>query len=166
MIYILDMIKNRLVEAEIIPLTNKKDIPFRKDGWNFNWKQLIRQENSQPYVLKLRNPPKTVEGALLLKIEGGMLIMDLLEISPYNVGRNKRYDNVAGALIAYACKESFKLDSDYKGFLTFIAKTELIDWYKQKYGAELALGQRMFFDWETGQKLIGKYLNRKGSSYE
>jgi len=27
---------------------------------------------------------------------------------------------------------------------------------------EIALGQRMFIDWENGEKLIEKYLNRKG----
>jgi len=69
---------------------------------------------------------------------------------------------VAGALIAFACRESFKLEGAYKGFLTFIAKTKLINLYIKKYGAELAFGQRMFIDWESGHRLIEEYLNRKG----
>ena len=89
-----------------------------------------------------------------------MLIMDVLEVAPHNIGSDKRYDYVAGSLIAYACRESFKLEGNYKGFLTFVSKTNLIDWYTKKYGAELALGQRMFIDWENGKKLIEKYLNR------
>jgi len=44
--------------------------------------------------------------------------------------------------------------------LTFVSKTNLINWYAEKYGAKLALGQRMFIDWENGEKLIEKYLNR------
>lgn len=166
MIYVFDILNNQLTEAEIIPLTKKEDIPLKKDGWNFNWRQLARQDNSQPYILKLVDPPKTVEGALLLRIEAEMLIMDVLEIAPHNVGKNKRFDFVAGALIAYACRESFKIEGNYKGFLTFVAKTKLIDWYKKKYGAELTLGQRMFIDWENGKKLIEEYLNRKGGGYE
>jgi len=160
MVYILDKSSNQLVEAEIIPLKIKEDIPLKKDGWRFNWRQLTRQKDVQTYVLKLINIPKTVEGALQLRIAEGMLIMDVLEIAPHNIGKNKRYDYVAGVLIAYACRESFKLESNYKGFLTFMAKTQLIEWYKKKYGAELALGQRMFIDWENGQKLVEKYLKR------
>ena len=166
MIYILDILSNQLVEAEIIPLSKNEDIPLKKDGWNFTWRQLIKQVNTQPYILKLINPPQTVEGALLLRIEEEMLIMDVLELAPHNVGKNKRFDYMAGVLIAYACRESYKLESNYKGFLTFVAKTKLIDWYKIKYGAQLALGQRMFIDWGNGQKLIEKYLNRKGGSNE
>jgi len=160
MVYILDTSSNQLVKAEIIPLSNKVDVPLKKNGWNFNWRLLTKQNNAQTYVLKLINKPKTVEGALQLRVENGMMIMDVLEIAPHNIGKNKRYDYVAGVLIAYACRESFKLESNYKGFLTFVAKTKLIEWYKKKYGAELALGQRMFIDWENGQKLIKKYLNR------
>ncbi|MEN8121743.1 MAG: hypothetical protein ABFS35_15435 [Bacteroidota bacterium] len=165
MVYVLDIFKNKLVEAEIV-LTKKKYIPLKKDGWNFNWRQLSKNDNVQSYVLKLKNSEKTVEGALLLKVEENMLIMDVLEVAPHNIGSNKHYDYVAGSLIAYACRESFKLEGNYKGFLTFVSKTNLIGWYIEKYGAELALGQRMFIDWENGKKLIEKYLNRKGGENE
>ena len=161
MVYILDILNNRLVEAEIVSV-EKNGLPLKKDGWNFNWRQLTKNENSQSYVLKLIYYEQSVEGALLLKNEEGMLIMDVLEVAPQNIGNKKRYDYVAGCLIAYACRESFKIEGNYKGFLTFVSKTNLINWYSKKYGAELALGQRMFIDWENGEKLIEKYLNRKG----
>ena len=161
MVYILDILNNKLVEAEIVS-TEKNDIPLKKDAWNFNWRQLTKNDNSQSYVLKLIYYEKSVEGALLLKTEEEMLIMDVLEVAPHNFGNAKRYDYVAGCLIAYACRESFKIEGNYKGFLTFISKTNLINWYSEKYGAELAHGQRMFIDWENGEKLVEKYLNRKG----
>lgn len=44
--------------------------------------------------------------------------------------------------------------------MTFVSKTSLIKWYFEKYGVELAFGQRMFIDWENGKKLIEQYLNR------
>ncbi len=107
------------------------------------------------------NSPNQVEGALQLKFEYDMLVMDALELAPHNVGqKNKRYDYVAGCLIAFACRESFKIEGDYKGFMTFVSKTSLIKRYAKKYGAELALGQRMFIDWENGEKLIEQYLCR------
>ena len=166
MVYVLDVSKNKLVEAKVLPLVRKADIPLKKDGWRFNWQQLAKQESTNAYVLKLVQSPGSVEGALLLRIDRGMLIMDALELAPHNVGKVKKYDFVAGVLIAFACRESFKIDGVYKGFLTFVAKTKLIEWYKKKYGAEQALGHRMFIDWENGEKLIEKYLNRKGADYE
>ena len=160
MIYILDKINGELVKAEIV-LFDRKNTPLKKDGWSFNWRQLSKEENGQLYFLRMINSPDQIEGALCLKFEYDMLIMEVLELAPHNIGqRKKRYDYVAGCLIAFGCRESFKIEGDYKGFLTFVSKTNLIKWYAEKYGAELALGQRMFIDWDMGEKLIEKYLNR------
>ena len=159
MIYILDKINGELVGSEIVPIY-KETILFKKDGWNFNWRQLSKE--GKVYVLRTLDTNEQVEGALCLKMIHEMLVMEALELAPHNIGqKNKRYDYVAGCLISYACRESFKIKGDYKGFLTFVSKTNLIKWYIEKYGAELALGQRMFIDWENGEKLIEKYLNRK-----
>ncbi len=88
-----------------------------------------------------------------------MLIMDVIEIAPHNFGSsNKRFDYVAGCLIAFACRESFKIEGNYKGFLAFTSKTNLIEWYEKKYGALQALGRRMYINDTIGLKLIGKYL--------
>lgn len=62
----------------------------------------------------------------------------------------------AGCLIAFDCRESFKLESDYKGYLTFVSKTNLNEWYKKKYKSV----QRMFISEENGLELIAEYLNR------
>ncbi|MEN8194503.1 MAG: hypothetical protein ABFS12_16910, partial [Bacteroidota bacterium] len=117
--------------------------------------------NSSSYIIRIIGNKNPTEGILLLKAENGMLIMDVLEIAPNNIGKNKEYDFVAGCLIAFACRESFKVESNYKGYLTFTAKTNLIPWYSEKYGAELALGQKMFISPENGEKLINEYLYRK-----
>lgn len=159
MIYILDNINGKLVHSEIIPV-DTKTIPLKKDGWNFNWRQLSKE--GKVFVLRTSDSVEQIEGALCLKIVHEMLVMEALELAIHNIGhKNKRYDYVAGCLIAFACRESFKIKGDYKGFLTFVSKTNLIKWYSEKYGAELALGQRMFIDWENGEKLIDTYLNRK-----
>ena len=159
MTYILDKINGELVSSEIVPM-DKKTVPLKKDGWRFNWRQLLKE--GQVFILRTKSSPNNVEGALCLVREYDMLIMEALELSPYNIGhKNKRYDYVAGCLIAFACRESFNIEGAYKGFLTFVSKTELIKWYANKYGAEVALGHRMFIDWENGEKLIEKYLNRQ-----
>jgi len=159
MIFILDKINGELVGSEIIP-AGTKAIPLKKDGWNFNWRQLTKE--GKVFVLRTLDSVEQIQGALCLKIVHEMLVMEALELAPHNIGqKDKRYDYVAGCLIAFACRESFKIKGDYKGFLTFVSKTNLIKWYSEKYGAELALGQRMFIDWENTEILIDKYLNRK-----
>jgi hypothetical protein len=161
MVYILDVVNDKLVKAEIV-VPEQNEIPLKKDGWNFNWRQLSKDKNTRMFVLKTIGLNPSVEGALQLKVENEMLIMNNLEIAPYNIGRkNKKYDYVAGCLIAFACKESFKLKGVYKGFLTFMSKTSLIQWYSKKYGAKVGLGHRMYIDSENGLKLIQKYLERK-----
>ena len=160
MIYILDKINGKLVKSEIVPI-EKDNIPLKKDGWNFNWRQILKEGKGKVYILRTLNYPDQIEGALCLKFQYDMLIMDVLELASHNIGKEKkRYDYVAGCLIAFACRESFKIDGNYKGFLTFVSKTNLIEWYTKKYRAELALGQRMFIDWKNGEKLIEEYLQR------
>ena len=139
---------------------DSKSVPLKRDGWQFNWRKLASKDRA--YVLTCRNTPESVEGALCLSLQSGMLFMEALELAPHNVGqKRKRYDHVAGCLIAYACRESFKTKGEYKGFLVFVSKTELILWYVEKYGAKVALGQRMYFDPESGEHLIKEYLYRK-----
>ena len=60
---------------------------------------------------------------------------------------------MAGNLFAYAAKLSFELGHD--GFLSFVAKTELIEHYRKTLGAtRIGRSQRMFLDSVAAQKLI------------
>lgn len=157
MTYIYNLENDELIEVEIVVASGK--MPLKKDGWKFDWNKLIKEKNTKSYVLKLKGNYQSIEGVIQLRIENDMLIMDVIEIAPHNFGSSdKRFDHVAGCLIAFGCRESFKIKGNYKGFLTFTSKTNLIDWYKKKYGATQALGQRMFIDDLTGLKLIEKYL--------
>ena len=162
--YLLDLRTDSLVEAEIVKATIK-DMPLKKDGWNFTWRTVFKYKNTETFILRLISNPESIQGILQLRKQGGMLIMDLVEIAPHNIGRkNKRYDYVAGCLIAFACRETFKLENNYKGFLTFESKTKLIEWYIENYYAKIAMGQKMYIEPNDGQKLIEEYLNRKNKS--
>ncbi|MDO1512188.1 hypothetical protein Q2T41_05915 [Maribacter confluentis] len=157
MTYIYDLRNKKLIEAEIVLASGK--MPLKKDGWNFDWNKLKKEKNTKTYVLRLKNEAQSIEGILQLRLENDLLIMDVIEIAPYNIGSSsKRFNYVAGCLIAFACRESFKIEGNYKGFLTFTSKTNLINWYKTKYGATQAFGQRMFIDDSIGLQLIEKYL--------
>jgi hypothetical protein len=51
--------------------------------------------------------------------------------------------------------KSFELNKgDYKGFLVFTSKGNLIEYYQEKYGAELIFRERMIINSNIGKKLI------------
>ncbi|MCF6268138.1 MAG: hypothetical protein L3J41_00335 [Melioribacteraceae bacterium] len=159
---ILDISNDRLIDVEIV-ISDIVDVPSKNDGWNFDWQELKSEPGTKTYALKMKGNKSSIEGMLHLKIAHGMQVMDIIEIAPHNIGsQNKKYDHVAGSLIAFACRESFKLENEYKGYLTFVSKSKLIEWYIKKYGAEQAVGQKMFIEPEISIKLIDKYLNNKG----
>jgi len=146
-------------DAEIQKI-QKKELPYKKDGWNFNWRELYRTEGAVLFKISLMESPHLIEGTLMLTIfNEEMLMMNNIELAPHNIGKNKKYDNIAGCLLAFACAESFeKGKGHYQGFLSFDSKTELIDLYHNKYGAQLAMGNKMYFDPEAGKRLMKKYL--------
>ena len=158
--YVLDNQNDTLVEAEIVKGT-LRDMPLKKDGWDFNWRAEIKDADKEVFILKLLSDD-SVQGALSLRKHQGMLTMDLVEIAPRNKGQaNKRYKYVAGCLIAYACQESFNLEGNYKGYLDFVSKTVLIGLYRAKYHAQSTIGQKMYIDPIGEKKLIEEYLNRR-----
>ena len=139
----------------------KKDLPLKKDGWQFNWRQLYKIEGAEIYKLSTEEKPKMIEGMLMLTIfNEEMVFMNNIEIAPHNYGSKGVYKEVAGCLIAFSCVESFERGKEgYNGFLSFDSKTKLIELYQNKYGAKIAMGNKMYFDPVAGKALMKKYLN-------
>ncbi|MCB9352920.1 MAG: hypothetical protein H6573_36360 [Lewinellaceae bacterium] len=155
--------RNRKAVRSKILESFPNEMPLRKDGWQFTWKKLAKVEGAQFYKITLKKSPEAIEGVLMITlINDEMLYMNNVEVAPHNYGRKGKYENVAGCLIAFACKKSFELGKGhYLGFLSFDSKTELISLYQDKYGATWAMGQKMFIDPVNGRKLMGKYLSIK-----
>lgn len=147
------------IEADIIEAI-RLDLPFKKDGWQFSWHKLSKQEGAILYELSPCKQPNKVEGMLMLSlVDQEMLYMNNIEVAPHNYGSTGLYENVVACLLAYACYKSFELGkNNYVGYLVFDSKTQLIELYKNKYGATHARGQKMFFDPDAGRVLIQKYL--------
>ena len=82
--------------------------------------------------------------------------MHLIESAPFNLGKDKTYLGVPGNLVAFACKLSFQRGFD--GFLSFIAKTKLIEHYEKSLGAYHFGGHLMIISNESALKLIDKYF--------
>ena len=52
-------------------------------------------------------------------------------------------------------KKSFYLS--YDGYVEFMAKTNLIEYYKKEFGASLIGSQRMIIETISSKKLVDKY---------
>ena len=82
----------------------------------------------------------------------------LLESASENIGKDKIYDRVAGCLIAYACKLSFKFG--FGGFVSLVPKTELISYYQQAYHFS-PMGRHLAIEGNEAFELIEKYLENE-----
>jgi hypothetical protein len=82
--------------------------------------------------------------------------MNLIESAPINIGKNKTYLGVSGNLVAFVCKFSFQ--RGFEGFVSFVAKTQLIEHYTKSLGAYHIGGQLMIIDNKSALNLIGKYF--------
>ena len=82
--------------------------------------------------------------------------MHLVESAPFNKGKSKMYEGVAGNLVAYACKLSFQ--RGHEGNISFISKTQLIDHYVKTLGAFHFGGRLMIIETKSALRLIDKYF--------
>lgn len=149
------------LKTALIGEVGSKEMPLKKDGWQFMWRGLAKTEGAMFYKIVIEATPNVIEGIIMLTMMyDEMLYMNNIEVAPHNYGNKGQHENVAGCLLAFACRLSqANGKGHYKGFLTFDSKTELISLCENKYGATKAAGQKMFFTPEAGDQLIEKYLN-------
>jgi hypothetical protein len=74
-------------------------------------------------------------------------------------GKSKKIDNIAGCLIAFAVRISFK--KGYDGMVTLEPKNKLILHYRDKYGFE-DVGYMMLVRGKNASELTKKYLRYEG----
>lgn len=141
-------------EVSRLTKTDLKQVT-KKNGWAFNWRTELNDNTREVYKLTINNNPNIIQGILSLTIESDHVYMDLLESAPFNRGKNKLYEGVAGNLVAYACKVSFQ--NGYGGYLSFTAKTKLIDHYIKTLGAYHFGGHLMIINTITANRLIDQY---------
>jgi hypothetical protein len=141
----------------IVLKTSRKDISLcsKKNGWRFNWNAEI-QRNRQLYKLTIANNPLVIQGLISLTINSDHIFINLLESAPFNIGRKKMYLGVPGNLVAFACKTSFEAGNE--GFVSFRAKTVLVDHYKKTLGAIHIGNNVMIIDTDASKTLVDKYF--------
>ena len=146
--------------TEVLQLT-KTDLKqiTKKNGWNFNWKTELENNTKEVYKLTIVGNPNIVQGLMSLTINSDHIYLDLLENAPFNLGRNKLYEGVAGNLVAYACKISFQ--NGFEGYVSFAAKTQLIEHYQKSLNAIHFGGQLMIINTLAASLLMEKYFKNE-----
>lgn len=128
----------------------------KKDGWNFNWNNEYKIPERDVFKLTITNNSHIIQGLVSLEVKEDHVYMHLIESSPFNIGSQKVYLGVPGNLIAFACKLSFQRGCE--GYVSFAAKTNLIEHYVNSLGAMHFGGHLMIINTEAALKLINKYF--------
>lgn len=144
-------------QTEVSRLT-KVDLKqvVKKNGWKFNWKQEFDNNAKEVYKLTIVNNSDIIQGVISITIKADHIYMDLIESAPFNLGRNKIYEGVAGNLVAFACKVAFQRGFD--GFVSFTAKTKLIEHYEKTLGAYHFGNHLMIIETKAASLLVEKYF--------
>ncbi len=142
-------------EISLLSASELKTIT-KKKGWSFNWKDEFRQPEKDIYKLTIVGNPNIIQGLISLEVKVDHVYMHLIESAPFNIGKTKVYLGIPGNLVAFACKLSFQRGGE--GYVSFVAKTKLLDHYINTLGATHFGGHLMIITTESALRLIGKYF--------
>ncbi|HMQ61529.1 MAG TPA: hypothetical protein PKE06_12725 [Flavilitoribacter sp.] len=151
---ILEPASGKYWEAAIAPVKPEDWITIGQSGkFSFDWEE---EKGSAVYTIRLITN-KEILGLLSLEdIPAELRIhIRLLEVNKADRGKKRRYANVAGCLIAFACQMAF--EKNYDGFVSLFPKSELVEWYKTRYGLN-SMGRNLYTELENSDRLIQKYL--------
>lgn len=141
-----------------VSLLEKKELLSitKSNGWLFNWKNEYKQADRDIYKLTIEGNPNIIQGLVSITEREDHVYMHLIESAPFNLGHDKVYLGVPGNLVAFACRVSFH--RGFEGYISFTAKTQLIEHYEKTLGAINVGGQLMIVNTDSALKLINKYF--------
>lgn len=154
---IVDVATQTTLATYVLPLasTDKKHL---KTGWSFDWLSEFQRPQRKIFKLVIANEPPTIQGLLSLGDGGDHIIVHLVENAYFNIGKGKKYEGVGGNLFAFACKHSF--ERDYDGFVSFLAKSNLVAHYEKALGAHrIGASTRMIIETEAASMLVRQYFS-------
>jgi hypothetical protein len=153
----------RIVSVDI---DAKKATSLMSRGWNFDWSRDATDTITGASILKAVVEDDEIEGLIEYEIvkQEAYVFAHKLEIDPHNRGENRKYEGIAGILLAFVARESFSSGCD--GFVVFISKSTLYNYYQTQYGAKPIGGLKLHFDTAASEKLIKTYLVGKEIQYE
>lgn len=125
-------------------------------GWSFDW-SLTQRNGYTIYRLVAENDPRT-QGMISLQVHPGYVHVDIVESAPHNRGDNRQFYGTGAHLFAIACKLSF--DNGCDGFVDFVSKSNLVEYYVEKIGAKILQGNHLYIDTIAAQNLVDQYFNQ------
>lgn len=139
--------------VEPLAINDFKVIKTTKRFKGFDWN---KEKHNEVYKLRLETN-ETILGLMSITDMGPepWIRINLLQSSIENKGINKEHENIAGVLIAFACRLSFK--KGYEGFVALHPKTALVNHYQKQYGFE-RIGPYLCSTTQNSESLIKKYL--------
>jgi hypothetical protein len=157
---ILNTISGDSFATEVLPI-QRNDLKnvTKKNEWNFTWQSESRLKDRQVFKLVIKSSPDIIQGLMSISDLGDHYYLHLIESAPFNLGKKKLYEGVAGNLFAYSCKLSW--DNGNQGIVSFTAKTRLISHYEDSLGAIHIGGQKMIIYPQEALILIKKYFLNK-----
>jgi hypothetical protein len=154
--YIVDRITDERRLVHILPIENDDFKQLTVKRYSFNWKKL--KNESVIYKLTLVDDDDILGliGLVDYPAEERTEIK-LLASSAENMGKEKKYERIAGCLIAFAGREAIRKFKNYPA-LSLIPKTELRQHYIRKYGMVDA-GWQLYLEDLPLLNLIKEYLS-------
>lgn len=150
---IINAVTGDIFDTEVL-IANLQDLKITKKEWHFDWEKELNK--GKVYKLVIEGNPNIVQGLLSLIDLKDHIYLSLIENAPYNIGANKIYEGVAGNLFAFACKVAF--EKGYEGYISFHAKTELVEHYIKSLGAKRINAQLMYIDTREATILVNRYF--------
>jgi len=141
-----------------ISVVTKEDLKSvrKKNGWQFDWNFEFKQPDRDVFKLTIVNNSSVIQGLTSLTVKTDNVYIHLIESAPFNIGKSKIYAGVPGNIVAYACKLSFQRGFD--GYVSFLAKTKLIEHYTKTLEATHFGKNLMVINTPAALKLIDKYF--------
>lgn len=143
----------REVSASVVIKEDFKNISTKRHF--FNWREA--SVNYTLYKLCLLDDDDIL-GLMALQDfpEEQRVEVKLIACSVENVGKRKKFENIAGCLLAFSGRESIK-KYGVNACISLLPKTELYEHYREKYGM-LSAGLQLFVEGESLVQLINKFL--------
>lgn len=147
-----------IYQTDVTPVTiaDIKEVS-PKHGWNdFDWNVYYSLSSCRLMKLTIRNDNQ-IQGIIAYEPKDGWIDIHLVESAPWNI-QSKTFLGVGPHLFAIACKDSFELD--FEGFVTFIAKTKLVDHYVKTLNAKVLnpKTRQMVIETEPAKQLVSTYF--------
>lgn len=152
---IVNVISGDILETEFHRVTKKE---IRKKDWLFDWGYELADKKNQVYKMTIKGSNNIIQGLISMSFENDFIFVNLIESAQFNRGKEKLYEGVGGNMFAFACKVS--KDSGFGGFVSFVSKASLMEYYTKTLGAQRAVGQRMVILDSEADKLIMQYFKK------